>query len=413
MTALTRWWPEALLVLAVLLAAVTDATFGLLYWAPTPAGLATSLAMTVAVALFRQVPDAALAATWLAGLLFVLLPGAGIPTALVGAGAVAYGCARHGSRAVVWASGVSIPAAGLAGVLVLLSRTDDRIGPVAPRVLVDRLYDLVYATPFRLETPFVALAVACAGFAILVVPWLAGLALRARAGQVEAEEAREVAESETRAVADVAALRAEQAQLARDVHDVVGHSLAVILAQAESAQFLPDDQLPDIRQTLAHVAMAARQSLRDVRGVLASTRDGVPPPPPGSWESLVDGVRATGQQVDLVQAGTPRPLPPELEVVAFRVLQEMLTNALKHGVREDAIVVDVHWGDDLRIEVANATTQAVPGVDGHGLDGMRRRLDGVGGRLDVRRRPHPDGREGRVLHTATAWVPVRAQEIRR
>ncbi len=409
----TRWWPEALLVVTVILAGLTDATYGLQYWAPSSAGLATSVVMAIAVALFRRVPEGALAATWLAGLLFVLLPGSGIPTPLLGAAAVAYGCARHGSRGVVWASGLSIPAAGLAGVLVVLVQQAGRSGILMPRSLIDSIYDLVYAAPFPLEKPFVVVLVAIAGFTVLVVPWLTGLALRARAGQAVAEQARDEAESETRAVAEIAGLRAEQAQLARDVHDVVGHSLAVILAQAESAQFLPDDRLPEIRQTLTHVATAARQSLRDVRGVLASTRDGVPPPPPGSWESLVDGVRATGQQVDLTQDGTPRPLPPELEVVAFRVLQEMLTNALKHGVREDAIVVDVHWADDLRIEVANATTQPVPGVDGQGLDGMRRRLDGVGGRLDVRRRAHPDGGDGRLLHTATAWVPVRAREIRR
>jgi len=94
-------------------------------------------------------------------------------------------------------------------------------------------------------------------------------------------------------------------------------------------------------------------------------------------------------------------MPPELEVVAFRVLQEMLTNAIKHGRRDLPVQVERHWDDDLRIEVQNAVAEGPQTDDGQGLIGMRRRLDAVGGRLDVRRRTDPP------TFTATAWVPVR------
>jgi signal transduction histidine kinase len=105
-------------------------------------------------------------------------------------------------------------------------------------------------------------------------------------------------------------------------------------------------------------------------------------------------------------------------VVAFRVLQEMLTNAIKHGCRDQPVLVERHWDADLRIEVQNALpdhdagtsdeTQPIAGTPvahppdgGRGLEGMRRRLEAVGGRLDVRRRTDPP------TFTATAWVPVR------
>jgi signal transduction histidine kinase len=91
-------------------------------------------------------------------------------------------------------------------------------------------------------------------------------------------------------------------------------------------------------------------------------------------------------------------------VVAFRVLQEMLTNAIKHGRRDQPVHVERHWEGDLRIEVQNAVPEAAAADgerDGQGLGGMRRRLEAVGGRLDVRRRTDPP------TFTATAWVPVR------
>jgi signal transduction histidine kinase len=94
-------------------------------------------------------------------------------------------------------------------------------------------------------------------------------------------------------------------------------------------------------------------------------------------------------------------MPPELEVVAFRVLQEMLTNAIKHGRRDRPVLVERHWEGDLRIEVQNTVSGESGQSGGQGLVGMRRRLESVGGRLDVRRRSDPP------TFTATAWVPIR------
>jgi signal transduction histidine kinase len=244
---------------------------------------------------------------------------------------------------------------------------------------------------------------AIAGVAVLGVPWLAGLALRFSVRAQQSRASQVVAEAERDQAEEIARLRDEQAQLARDVHDVVGHSLAVILAQAESAQYLEDGDTERLQRTMQNIATSARSSLDDVRQVLGST-SGAAAPPAGSagLDRLIDGIRASGHEVVTSEVGTPQPMPPELEVVAFRVLQEMLTNAIKHGRRDQPVLVERHWEGDLRIEVQNIVESSDDAAEGgQGLDGMRRRLEAVGGRLDVRRRLEPP------TFTATAWVPVR------
>jgi signal transduction histidine kinase len=229
-----------------------------------------------------------------------------------------------------------------------------------------------------------------------------------RAAQLAAEEREAQA-------AEIARLRSEQARLAADVHDVVGHSLAVVLAQAESGQYLPADDPARLKETLAIIATSARTSLQDVRAVLA------PPDASGatayrsrSLDDLLEGARRSGQEVRATESGRPRPLPPELEQVAYRVLQEMLTNAIRHGRRDTPVVVDRTWAEELRIRVVNEVVDEVAGVaagpapaapdgapehGGRGLPGMRDRLRSVGGRLEVVAEP--------TSFTATAWLPVR------
>jgi signal transduction histidine kinase len=228
-----------------------------------------------------------------------------------------------------------------------------------------------------------------------------------------AEEAAAGAWRETEHAREIAHLRDQQTRLARDVHDVVGHSLAVILAQAESGQYL--DDTVKLKKTLQTIATSARSSLQDVRQVLSSTQDttmvdGDADP----FDSLIAGVRGSGHEIVATELGTPRQLPREAAAVAYRVFQEMLTNAIKHGRRDQPIVAERHWpaaqpaggvADTLRIEVTNMTeASGHQGADaGRGLDGMRQRLEAIGGHLDVRRREQPAG----ITFTVTAYVPVR------
>jgi signal transduction histidine kinase len=366
--------------------------------------------VAVAVSLSRHAPGAALAVAWLTGGVHVVT-GTGPMVVEVALAVVAFGCARWGSNTVVWLSGISIPV-GAAFAVALLDPfvLYDALDSAGVQVLARRAY--VGTNSWRLPAGML-------GTALLMAPWLLGLALRfsarsqaSRASQVAAEAERDQAE-------EIAGLRDQQARLARDVHDVVGHSLAVILAQAESAQYLEDADTVALQRTMTNIATTARASLDDVRQVLAST-SGAPAASPArqhDLDDLIEGVRASGHTVESTVDGTPRPMPPELDVVAFRVLQEMLTNAIKHGCRDQPVLVERHWDADLRIEVQNAvpdhdagTPDAPPPIagvpvpppyGGQGLEGMRRRLDAVGGRLDVRRRTDPP------TFTATAWVPVR------
>jgi signal transduction histidine kinase len=372
------------------------------------------LGVALAVALSRLAPGTALGVAWCVGAVH-LVSGSGPLTVEALLAAVAFGCARWGSAPVVWLSGLSIPLGATIAVLGLDPAVlYNALGTAGIRVLA-RGY--TSNDGWRLPAGLI-------GTGLLTAPWLLGLALRFSASSDASHASRVAAEAERDQASEIALLREDQARLARDVHDVVGHSLAVILAQAESAQYLDDSDSTGLKRTMANIATSARASLDDVRRVLSS-----PTSAPDAattargqhdLDGLVEGVRASGHVVESSEVGTPQPMPPELEVVAFRVLQEMLTNAIKHGRRDQPVLVERHWQGDLRIEVHNAVgvqlpldqppldeTQPITSVPlspvpgGQGLEGMRRRLEAVGGRLDVRRRTDPPS------FTATAWIPLR------
>jgi signal transduction histidine kinase len=372
----------------------------------------TAVLVASAVGTCRWRPELALAL--MAGLgLWQVATGSDLMLVELALAVVPFGCARWGHPLTAALALLATPAG------VLLATIYVRQYGLA-MLTQGGLGELLRATYFSTRGfGRTAVALALLGAAILCLPWLAGLALRFWAGAQASRESQVAAEVETaRAVLDreqaqeIARLREEQAQLARDVHDVVGHSLTVILSQADAAEYAQDPAA--LRETLARISSSARSSLDDVRQVLATTQ------PSGgtrtaALESLVDGIRASGHAVEAREHGEPRPLPPELETVAYRVLQEMLTNAIKHGSRGAPIVVERHWEGELRLEVRNRVhldeTQPIaaqpttggPTTGGQGIGGMRRRLESVGGRLDVRRRDEPEA----STFTATAWVPLR------
>jgi signal transduction histidine kinase len=401
------WLPDALAGAGVFLIALWEVTQDRTVTSAA-GGLLVVTGLALAVASSRRAPGVALAVAWAVGLVH-LVTGTGPLVSEVLLAVVAFGCARWGGSTVVWLSGVSIPLGAAVAVLWLDPNVFyDSLRVAGVQVLARRAYD---------GTDSWRLPAALLGAALLMAPWLLGLALRFSAGSQASRRSQVEAEAERDQAEEIARLRDDQTRLARDVHDVVGHSLAVILAQAESAQYLEDGDTAALKQTMANIATSARSSLEDVRTVLSAT--------PGTkaatvtrqhdLDALVDGVRASGHVVESTVVGDPQPMPPELEVVAFRVLQEMLTNAIKYGRRDEPVVVERHWDGDLRIEVQNAVaeqdapdeTQPITGLPigspdgGQGIEGMRRRLEAAGGRLDVRRRTDPP------TFTATAWVPVR------
>ncbi len=370
-------------------------------WASIPLwkALLVVLLLATAVGCYRLRPGLGLVLAWLHAALMMTSDVSVLFTQL-SILLLAYGAARHGSLLTLWASGLSIPAGGTIAAWYVVNHFEAWNFGLGSLVISQPL-DTSKATPTVLAM-LVALV-------LLTSPWVIGLILRlgdtARRNRAERERAIEQA-ARAQEIADV---RAEQARLARDVHDVVGHSLTVILAQADSAQFMENSDIDSIRAAVDNIAQSARKSLGDVRHVLSSTGDAVATTEHlGELDSLVEGVRAAGYDVVDRVSGLPRPLPPELDIVAFRVLQEMLTNALKHGERGGTIEVDRTWGlDELTIEVRNVPVESSAWEQAHGLGlpGMRRRLESVGGRLQVRRSTSTAG----PLFVATAWVPARSQ----
>ncbi len=410
---LRAWAPDLALAVPVLAFGVVEALDSPVAYGSggRPALLLVALITAVAAGLARKLPSVALGLAWL---LIAVQSWLDVQLLLVEAAfvVVAFGTARWGHPLTVLAGALSVPAVAI--VLVALVATSDYlplVDVVDQRTLLEAAYR--FGDSWRVGAALIAIA-------LLGLPWLAGLAMRfaerarsSRTRQVHAEEQAELAVRDREQAREIAHLREEQARLARDVHDVVGHSLAVILAQAESAQYLPDEDPGRLKQTMATIASSARSSLQDVRAVLApDARDDAAPRP---LDTLVDGVRSGGHEVVSRELGQPQPLPPELEVVAYRVLQEMLTNAVRHGSRDEPVFVERLWPDgafagELRLEVRNTVADPRAAADaGRGLDGMRHRLQAVGGRLDVRRRDE----DGAVTFTVTAWVPVGRLGVRR
>ncbi|QDW63497.1 sensor histidine kinase [Oerskovia sp. KBS0722] len=380
------------------------------------AGVATVLTTALSCALFRRAPGLALGLLLATGL-FQITTGAALLAVQLTAPLVAFGTSRYGSTTVLWLSGVALP---FAPVLAFMYLGSDGV-----YVSSDLVTILLSSGGGHLVGPAL---VGFGSLAYFLLPWFLGLVLRGRerttrsrldeqAALAALDEARE----ERAAATEIARLQAGNAHLARDVHDVVGHSLAVILAQAESAQYLADDDPDAAKRAMASIAASARQSLRDVRAVLGST--GTPTPagllPQGSLQSLVDDVRTAGVPVEDAESGEPCDLTLEEQTVAFRVLQEMLTNALKHGRRDRAVTVHRSWCGELAhtartgppgrttyllVEVANAVSpDAERGVGGRGIAGLRQRLEPFGGHLSVRTAPLPDGG---ATFTASAYLPL-------
>ncbi|MSW64364.1 MAG: hypothetical protein F2825_05660, partial [Actinobacteria bacterium] len=268
---------------------------------------AVVLGTVAAVLTWRRLPSLGIGLAWLTCALQVVTYVPPLVTQ-VALALVAFGAARWGRPATVAVAGISLPL----GVLIGLLLFRDGWFPGSGGSFREALAPLISSST-TLQVGVVGL-----GLGTLALPWLAGLAVRFLVRARTSQQQQLAAEAREQESAEVARLRSDQARLAADVHDVVGHSLAVILAQAESAQYVPDEDPDRLKQTLATIATSARSSLQDVRQVLSSPDAG--PAQARPLDTLVDGVRAGGHEVVLRELGTARPLPPDLEVTAYRVL---------------------------------------------------------------------------------------------
>ncbi|MDT0344543.1 sensor histidine kinase [Streptomyces sp. DSM 44938] len=279
-----------------------------------------------------------------------------------------------------------LTAAGLAGVVGCLYRAG-RHGPRVPAAL--------------LPLPFVAYAISAPGgsdaparfHAVLVAACAA-----AAAGTGLARRARETALAHSateRAIADTLlehAARGERARIARELHDVVAHHISMIAVQAETAR-LTTPGLPDAgAQRLLAIGDTARAALTEMRRLLGVLREDAggaarperrPQPGLEQLGELVDEARdASSATTRLIVEGRVRPLGPGVELTAYRIVQEALTNARRHAPGA-AVDVELHYADDaLRLRVRdNGPSGGDMNGAGHGLLGMRERAAMVGGSL--------------------------------
>jgi signal transduction histidine kinase len=230
--------------------------------------------------------------------------------------------------------------------------------------------------------------------------------LRERAERLERER-----ETEARAAA-----AEERARIAREMHDVVAHSLSVMVVQAEAAEAMLDGDPERARRPLAAVQDTGRSALTELRrmlGVMREIADEGPAlaPQPGlaGLDTLVAHVRDAGLPVTLRVEGDPRPLPPGVDLSAYRIVQEGLTNALKHAGPARAEVLVRYGPRDLELAVRDDGRGHDPHANGggHGLVGMRERVALYGGRLSAGPLPAPD--HGFAL---TATLPLDAEPSR-
>lgn len=306
------------------------------------------------------------------------------------------------SRNIRWASRFALCAALLAPTIATLRWPDERQS-LAGTILGDIFLTVTF-----------------------LLAWVLGDSLRTRrAYYAQLEERATRLEKEREAQTKIAAA-AERARIARELHDVVAHNVSVMVVQADGAAYVLDSAPDQTKQALETISGTGRQALAEMRRLLGVLRTGeggggsggqgregregigeyLPQPGVEQLSELIDQVRGAGLTVSFSIEGTPRPLPSSVELTAYRVVQEALTNTRKHGGPEVGATVMLRYGpDDLSLLAeddgrgAERELYEDGGTDGlgHGLIGMRERVGMVGGSLETGPRPGGGFRISAVL----------------
>lgn len=250
-------------------------------------------------------------------------------------------------------------------------------------------------TVYLSQDPLItSLGVALPTVLIAAFAWTAGLVVRRRGDEALQQGRRAEQLEASRAEAVRAATEAERSRIARDLHDVIAHNLSTIVVQA-GAERLDGRALPERTQTtLTTIEDTARQTLEEMRRLLGLLRRAPaedlrsPQPRLAHLDDLARQVESAGLPVEVRREGAVRPLPDGLELSAFRIVQEALTNTLKHAGPAQA-QVGVHYKkSELLVRVSDTGRGHGSGAgDGHGLIGMRERVELYGGELTTTNRP--------------------------
>jgi signal transduction histidine kinase len=374
------------------------------------------------------VQDAVLALVVLAGAVGPRVlgdePGRALTMTVLAGAVVASGAVAVRRRCPVWAVGVTVTvllvtmgtgrpnAALLLAVLITLytvgTHTDRRVTLLTGAASATAVVVAAWVTwGGRWTDPGVLIFATWIGLAAAI-----GDGIRSRRAYVSAIEERARRIEQTHEEEARRQVAEERVRIARELHDVVAHHIAVINVQSGVAAHLLPQRPEQAATALEHIRDASRSVLEELSSVLAVLRGPQdespaptePAPGLGDVEQLVERLIAAGMSVQVSVLGRPRPLPAATDLAAYRVVQEALTNAQKHGVGAYARV-SLDWTPEtLRIEVVNpvgagrwATT-----AGGHGLLGMRERVSALGGRLAI----DPGQAEFRLTAVLPAEAPV-------
>jgi signal transduction histidine kinase len=279
---------------------------------------------------------------------------------------------------------VSLFPVGLVSAFLLGNQRDLKRAWAGLAIVLGGIITVVYNIPGHATAELVVIPV---DFGIA---WAAGLVLRERERKQEAAEIRATQAEREREAAARIAVAEERARIARELHDIVAHAVSVMVLQVGAVRHQLPGDLDEQRGALSDVERAGRTALAEMRRLLAAMRregeeaELVPQPGLDGLDSLLDEISRAGLPVELHVDGVPVPLPRGIDLSAYRIVQEGLTNALKHANASDANVTFRYRPDELEIEIrdnglGSTTTDGL----GHGLVGVRERVKIYGGSMDT------------------------------
>jgi signal transduction histidine kinase len=283
-------------------------------------------------------------------------------------------------RLVVFPAGIYI--AGLAAAFLLGNPADAGRARLGLAVVLGAAAIIVYHDPRRDPDDLIFPPL------VFALGWLAGFAVRERGEQAQAAEVRAAQAERERDAAARLAVAEERARIARELHDIVAHAVSVMVLQVGAVRHKLPGALAEDRQALQNVEQAGRTALTEMRHLLAGMRgagDGaelMPQPGLDGLGSLLEETGRAGLPVRLHVDGEPFPLPPAIDLSAYRIVEEGLTNALKHARASHADVTVRYRLDELQIEVRdNGTGRPAGDGPGLGLVGVRERVKIYGGQM--------------------------------
>ena len=285
-------------------------------------------------------------------------------------------------RLVVFSSSSSV--AGAIASYLLGNRRDERQAQLGLGIVLFGAATVVYNDPAHTAGELIFVPV------LFAIAWLAGYALRERAVQAEIAELRAAQAERERDAATRIAVAEERARIARELHDIVAHAMSVMVLQIGAVRHNLPQALAEDGDALRGVEETGRNALAEMRQLLGAMRsDGDPAglsPQPGLERlgTLLEEVGRAGLPAELHIEGDPLPLPRALDLSAYRIVQEGLTNVRKHAEASKADVTLHYEPEELRIEIRDDGKGADAGQGpGYGLIGIRERVKIYGGEMST------------------------------